>query len=378
MLENQRCLNPRDSSSTLLESRRHPLVPASGARRSSTVCGILRKHDLSVKEQPMKRWCFVFAIGLILVGAFWGQAAEPASGASPFRFAEQPDQGTLTLYDGARPVLVYNFADQLKPGLPPDRKRACYIHPIYGLDGETLTEDFPPEGHFHHRGLCWTWAEVHVGDRLTDPWDLRGIRARFRQWLQRQTGPETAVLEAQDDWVLDEKQVVATEVLYLRVETASDRGRIIDAEWRFEAKHDALQVAGRKAAGYGGFLLRFPALPETVLTTDSGPQPTDANLKPCTWADLSSRFGSREQRSGVAVFLHPQHPGQPVGWTLRKYGLLNPAWPGTTPVKVEPGKPLVLRYRLWIHRGDATAGVVAEAYEAYRKTLAGGRGASAP
>jgi hypothetical protein len=185
--------------------------------------------------------------------------------------------------------------------------------------------------------------------------------------VQRETGPAAAVLEARDDWVLDEKDVVATEVIRLRVERASDRGRAIDAEWRVETKSDALQVAGRKTAGYGGFMLRFPALKETVITTSAGAQPTDANLKPCTWADLSSRFGSQDQRSGAAVFLHPEHPGQPVGWTLRKYGFLNPAFPGTTPVKLEPDKPLVLRYRLWIHRGDAAAGGVPEAYEAYRK-----------
>ena len=60
----------------------------------------------------------------------------------------------------------------------------------------------------------------------------------------------------------------------------------------------------------------------------------------------------------------------PVGWTLRHYGLLNPAWPGTTPVELPSGKPLILKYRMWIHRGDATAGGVRDAYEAYRKELA--------
>jgi hypothetical protein len=314
----------------------------------------------------------VISLSVLLFAALGpdaGEAAAPSSGAG-FRFVERADEGTLTLYEGDRAVLVYNFTDRLKPGLAADRRRACYIHPIFGLDGETLTEDFPPEGHFHHRGLCWTWAEVKVGDRLTDPWDLRGIRARFRRWSERQAGPETAVLAAEDDWVLDEKQVVATEEIRLRVAKASDVGQAIDLDWRLEAKVGALQIAGRKKAGYGGLMLRFPALPETVLTTDAGPQPTDANLKAAAWADLSSKFGGKSDRSGAAIFVHPQHPNTPVGWTLRKYGFLNPAWPGTNPVTLEPGKPLVLRYRLWIHRGDAMAGAIRQAYEAYRQATA--------
>lgn len=311
------------------------------------------------------RWA---AIPPVLVATAAALAADPAG--SPFRFVEQPDKGSLTLFEADRPVLAYQFGDRLKPGLKKDRTRSCYLHPVYGLDGETLTEDFPPHGHFHHRGICWAWAEVKVQGQITDPWDLRKIRAKFDRWTERRTDPDSATLAAQDDWVFDGSQVVATEVVRLHVHRATDKGRAIDVQWRFEPKVDPFEVAGRKKAGYGGWMFRFPELKQTVITTDQGPQPTDANLKPCVWADLSSRFGAGEALSGAAIFLHPQHPGMPVGWTLRRYGLLNPAWPGTTPVAIPSGKPLVLEYRMWIHRGDAAAGGVREAYEAYRKELA--------
>lgn len=305
----------------------------------------------------------VFGVALIVVCA--SCAALAADREPTFRFLERPETGTLTLFEAERPVLAYNFADRLKPGLPADRKRSCYIHPIYGLDGEVLSEDFPPGGHFHHRGLCWAWPQVKVDGRLTDPWDLRGIRARFRKWIERQSDGQVANLAAEDDWVLDEQKVVATEVVRIRVQKATDVGRAIDFEWRVEAKGSPIEIAGRKKAGYGGLMLRFPALQHTAITTDQGPQKTDANLRPCAWADLSSRFGKDDKLSGAAIFLHASHPA-PVGWTLRYYGFLNPAWPGMTSVTLEPGKPIVLRYRLWIHRGDAVAGAVGQAFEKYR------------
>jgi hypothetical protein len=295
-----------------------------------------------------------------------GLAVPPDSQTPAFRFVEKPEDGTLTLFEVDRPVLVYNFTDRLKPGLPADRKRSCYIHPIYGLNGETLTEDFPPKGHFHHRGLCWAWADVKVDGRLTDPWDLRGIHARFHRWTERQADAQCAILAAEDDWILDGQKTVATEVVRLRVHKATDVGRAIDICWRIEHKSGSIEIAGRKKAGYGGLMLRFPQLKQTVLVTDQGPQTTDANLKPCVWADLSSQFGKDDKFSGAALFLHPGHPGMPVGWTLRYYGFLNPAWPALKPVTLEAGKPIVLQYRLWVHRGDAVAGAVHQEYEKYR------------
>ena len=48
--------------------------------------------------------------------------------------------------------------------------RANYIHPLYGLDGQILTEDFPAD-HPHHRGIFWAWHQLWLGDKkLGDSW----------------------------------------------------------------------------------------------------------------------------------------------------------------------------------------------------------------
>ena len=300
--------------------------------------------------------CVSFLVMSVVLGAVAGE--------SPFRFVERQEKGTLTVFDGERPVMAYIFGDQLKEGLSPDRTRSSYVHPIYGLDGETLTLDFPAGGHFHHRGLCWAWAQVKVGDTMTDPWDLRRILTKFRRWAQRQCDEGGATLAVDNHWVFDGKRTVATEQISFRVHKATDVGRAIDVTWRIEAK-EPLALAGRPKKGYGGFMLRFPQLKDTVLTIDDGTHPANSDLKASAWADLSSRFGKGDAMSGIAIFPHPSHPGLPVGWTLRSYGFINPAWPGPTPFALEPGKPLTLQYRLWVHRGDAAAGAVAQAYKNY-------------
>jgi len=59
------------------------------------------------------------------------------------------------------------------------------------------------------------------------------------------------------------------------------------------------------------------------------------------------------------------HPGHPPGWCLGEYGFLGVDWPGLGRYVLEPGKPVVLAYRVFVHRGDAQAAKVAEAYEAF-------------
>src|SRR5262245_20596935 len=59
--------------------------------------------------------------------------------AAPFRFTNITDK-SVALFESDRPVLVYNHGViQPPPGVPADRARSSYIHPLYGLDGEVLT-----------------------------------------------------------------------------------------------------------------------------------------------------------------------------------------------------------------------------------------------
>src|SRR5689334_7272198 len=84
------------------------------------------------------------------------------SAADSFHFTNITDK-SLELYEGARPVLVYNHGVISPPaGAPADRARSSYVHPLYGLDGAVLTDDFPKD-HYAHRGLFWGWPHIRIG-----------------------------------------------------------------------------------------------------------------------------------------------------------------------------------------------------------------------
>ena len=82
--------------------------------------------------------------------------ALPVFGQSPFSWKDLGD-GRLELRDAGKPALVYNYGRQLKPGAPEEKRRCCYIFPVYTPAGVSMLDDFPQD-HWHHRGPWWRWA----------------------------------------------------------------------------------------------------------------------------------------------------------------------------------------------------------------------------
>jgi hypothetical protein len=233
------------------------------------------------------------------------------------------------------------------------------------------------------------WNRVTVGGRNVDVWAVRGIWQRFAKWRERRADAQGAVIAVENHWVIDGPPV-ARETVRLQVHPAAPPGRAIDVEVGLEALAGPIELRGEVTKGYGGLCLRFAPREATVITTPAGREDKDSDHKRFPWADLSARFAGLAGRwegvrsptslrlltpsamSGAAIFIHPANPAAPNEWTLRNYGFLGPCWPAMEAATLEPGKPVTLRYRVWVHRGDAVAGEVAGAYDAYRAEAAQG------
>jgi hypothetical protein len=288
-----------------------------------------------------------------------------AAGSAQMQFVEDIGRGTVTLRAGRNDVLTYRFGDQLKEGMDPQYVRSCYIHPLFSLDGKALTDDFPKD-HLHHHGVFWTWPVVRTRGQDTQTWHPASpsLRQQFVGWLKRKATKEAAELSVENVWKLAGREIVAREFVKLNIHPADRIGRAIDLELRLEAVGGPLELQGApdQNKGYGGLCLRGAELFKgATLTTDQGIQKEDAVNTSFRWADLSTRD------LGLAIFVSSDHPGFPVAWLIRNSyaGVLNPSWPGLKPAVLQPEKPVVLRYRLYVHRGDAAVGGVREAYQRY-------------
>ena len=299
---------------------------------------------------------------LIITIAFLSAMILPGI-ASQMTYIEDTQKGTLTVRDGKVDVLTYCFGDQLKKGIDPKQTRSCYIHPLYSLDGKALTEDFPQD-HPHHHGVSWTWPIVKTRGQDTQTWHPANLRQYFVRWQKREVQDDRAKLSVENTWKLEGQVVVARETVTLQIHPVADNGRVIDVEVRIEAVGGPLTLQGTpdQNKGYGGFSLRgAPMFTGAAMTTDQGPLEKDSTNVPFRWADLSTR------ELGVAIFVSPDHIGFPTAWLIRNSyaGFLNVSWPGLKAYTLQPGRPIALSYRLYIHRGNADTGHVRKAYRQY-------------
>lgn len=251
---------------------------------------------------------------------------------------------SLELSENGRPVLVYNYGTQLKGGVPQRYARGCYLHPLYTPGGVVVDDDFPRD-HYHHRGLSWMWPVVRVGGQNYDLWACRGIYARFVRWMGRDANAGGARLAVENGWFIEDRKVMR-ETVELAVRPAQGDRRAFDLTLTFEAAGGPVEIAGTRDhnKGYGGLSFRFAPRTDTVITTDTGKEAKDTDMAPHPWAELEGNFGGRKASARVTV--DPSHPAYPNGWCLRHYGFLGVNYPGMTPVTLEPGKPLTLKYRV--------------------------------
>jgi len=291
-------------------------------------------------------------------------AVGPVTAAEDSFRLEELDGRRLKVWAGEQPVLVYNFGEQLAQGAPANMRRSSYVHPIHGLDDQVLTDDFPKD-HYHHRGLFWAWSQVTVDGKTHDPWGVVGMHTRFEKWLERQTSPHWARLGVQNGWYVEGRKVV-DEKMRLQAWRAEPGGRPIDVDLTFTAMDRAVQISGRPPVkGYGGFGLRFAPHGPPAIHTVAGRATTDVVQGKSPWADYSARFGDAKTTAGIAIFDAKSNPGFPNGWLLRHYGYIGLTWPGLESYTLEPGRPLNLKYRVWVHKGGFEDGRVKQAYEAY-------------
>ena len=269
--------------------------------------------------------------------------ALPLFAGSPFAFRDI-SPASVELTEKGKAVLVYNHGMMLKPGMPEDRRRCCYVHPVYSPAGTVLTDDFPVD-HPHHRGISWMWPQVSIGAESYDLWSVHGIRQQFVRWIRRQTDSRSATLAVENGWYVGERKVLI-ETVEITARPARDHRREFDLALSFTAVDRPIELRGEIKKGYGGLGVRFAPREKTVLTTDKGTENGDSNMVPHAWAQLEALFQGHP--AGLRVDVDPSNAGAPNGWCLRHYGYLGVNFPGLAAYRLEPGVPYKLKYKVTV------------------------------
>ena len=285
----------------------------------------------------------------------------------------EQDDGFLFEESGSK-ILLYRHRPVSKEG---QFERANYVHPLFDLDGRAITEDFPDD-HVHQRGIFWAWHQVHVGNqKVGDGWmttdfkwevvvtnvdDLTGGAARLSaktNWLsplfKNSAGVELPIVE---------------EALQITVHPKVQNTRTVDFEIQLLAKRPSVSIGGSDdEKGYGGFSLRFKTPKDFAIHAESGlVEPVLTAMDCGDWVEFAGSLGGTDSIGGAAVFIHPTSAGYPNSWILRRESSMqNPVFPGRTPVELSQTIPVVMRYRLVLHRQEASKVSIRQWRSAYHQ-----------
>ena len=284
---------------------------------------------------------------------------------SPFSFTKS-DQGVELLENG-HPVLFYRRTPKSLTG-----EYICnnYIHPLYSLDGDTLTEEFPVD-HPYHRGIFWAWHQHYIGEQsIGAGWIMKDISYDVVD-VQTTADKTSALIRLNVLWkspVFQNGEPYLEERTNITIHNLQQDVRKIDFEIVLLPLVPDVYIGGSDdEKGYGGFCCRLKMPDELIFTAKNGQViPQELQLEAGPWMDFSAPYGSQDQVSGITLLCHPGTPNYPAPWILRqKTSMQNIVFPGEEKVELSLKRPAILRYRLIIHRGNAGSVDISKWQEEY-------------
>ena len=312
----------------------------------------------------MKRYYF---IPCLVVPFFLGSCHNQTT-KSEFTFKHN-NQG-VELLENSKPVFFYQEQPKSLDG-----KYVCnnYIHPLYSLDGNILTEEFP-EDHPYHRGVFWAWHQIYAnGKSIGDGWIMENIIQQVSD-IQTSVKDNVGILSLSVLWessIFNNNKPFLNEQTKITVHPAKDDIRIIDFAISLKALVSGLEIGGSDdLKGYGGFCARLNLPNDLIFTCDSGPvTPQTEQIKAGPWMDFSASFGRKGEKSGISILCHPKTPNYLAPWILRsETSMQNIVFPGNRRIEIPMDKAITLYYRLVIHDGDVTSVNLRELQKDYEET----------
>ncbi len=253
------------------------------------------------------------------------------------------DQASFRHLD--RELTRYHFGPSL---------RRPFWYPITGPAGRSLTRmghPRDPHTHSHHNSVWISHADVDGVSFWADHGANLG-RIVLLKVKQYEDGGRSAWMLSLNTWRDAQGKVLMNEWRRCEVQPLDGDDWLMLIDLRLEAP------AGRPVTlGQTPFGLIGVRMAKTVGVHDGGGRILNSEgqineeqvfRKPARWVDYSGPITNR-LRGGITLMDHPQNPGHPTPFHVRNDGWMGASLTLNGRLTIRPGKPLQLRYGLWVH-----------------------------
>ncbi|HEY2415508.1 MAG TPA: PmoA family protein, partial [Pirellulaceae bacterium] len=261
------------------------------------------------------------------------------------------------------------------------------VWPIIGPTGKPMTRQFPmgpllpdeKDDHLHHVSLWFAHGNVNGLDFWTDRAKAaahKDNQIAHREFVTVDPSDGQAKIVTRNDWISEGQKICEDErTLFFG---GNSQTRWIDFSIKVKASEGDVTLGETKEGTFGVRVsgpLTVDAKQGAAIVSSRGQHDAEAWGMFADWVD---DYGPVDGETiGIALFNHPSNFRNPTRWHARTYGLLaaNPFGDSEFPkdavapkqdaVTIAKGDELALRYRVLLHRGDAEAAGIAEAYKAF-------------
>ncbi|MGO8735410.1 MAG: PmoA family protein [Terriglobia bacterium] len=231
-----------------------------------------------------------------------------------------------------------------------------FIFPVIGPSGRTLTRmghPGDPDTHSHHNSIWIAYGNVNGIDFWSDLPGPNHGRIIHRRIVDLEDSDSRAGATTQADWTTDGGTVLLHEARETWVYALPKDEWLLILDLTLDPAVDSVtfdragfgpmsvRVAKSIAVHFGGGRLR---------NSERGEGEAEIFRKPARWVDYSGLVAPGIVE-GLTLMDHPLNPGHPSPFHVREDGWMGGMLSTREPVVVRRGKPLHLRYGVYVHAG---------------------------
>jgi hypothetical protein len=328
-------------------------------------------------------WAYWLTIGDLRLplqyvdGGLWGLIPEVPAGQTdavlertegehPYRVSVEESEDRIAVYVNGNLFTAY-----LKSGNP---ARPCF-YPVRGPGGVNVTRHYPlrqdvpgeTNDHVHHRSMWIAFGDVNGVDNWSE--EPGHGHTLHRETLRIFSGFVCGGFETLSDWTDSQGNKLLEQYLRVKVFPLPDEEHLVDIEVTLSATEGDVCFGDTKE---GGILsVRVASAIDVprggrIENSEGGVNEPQTWGKRAHWCDYSGQVDGIPV--GIAILQHPSSFRHPAWWHVRDYGLMtvNPFGLSAFTSGQEHGEytlprgeRLHWRFRVCIHRGDATDGRIA-------------------
>lgn len=288
----------------------------------------------------------VIGLSLMLGGTGIVRAEEPGLPRPACRIVPLPGHRVAFVHHGKEMAMWHYGPEYPRP----------FFYPLRSAKGTRLTRMGHPGApdHDHHRSIWFAHNKV-AGVNF---WGDAGKgRITQKQWLVYKDGDAEAVMAVLLGWFDGEGRELMEQEVVAAWRPGAGRGYELEFQLTFRPIGDELEL---EKTNFGFLAVRMAKelsghFGSGELRDSAGRTGEKAIFsKSAKWVDYSGPTTEvPDGREGIAYFDHPENPNYPAHWHVREDGWMGAGFCLEKAFVLKKEAPLVLRYLLLAHSGDA-------------------------